>query len=161
MRRALLCLFALILLLQVVALPLAAQSTASPQSPNTGASKSAPKPPDLVCFGNGPDWSIQFTAQGARYVGMNESDRVFIGSFHWVPEMSAWSWNPTDLGQDQPLTAVIKKASCVDMVRKWTVPYSAQVNLPSGNMVSGCCRRLKPGEAPVGPGGYSPPPKQQ
>lgn len=121
----------------------------------------APKPPDLVCFGNGPAWSIQFTEHGARYVGMNEPDRVFNGHYVWDPNMKAWAWGQTDLGQNQPLTATIKKASCVDNVRNWTVPYSAQVSLPSGDMVNGCCRKLKPGEAPVGPGGYSNPQKQQ
>ena len=147
-------LLALNLLLLLVTISAAAQSSTAPPA-------AATKPPDLVCFGNEPDWSIQFTAQGARYIAMNEPDRVFIGSFHWVQNMNAWSWNPTDMAQNVPLTAVIKKASCVDPVRKWTVPYSAQVNLPSGDMASGCCRRLKHGEAPVGPGGYSPPPKQQ
>ncbi len=129
---------------------------AAPQSSGSSTNPSS-RPPDLVCFGNSPDWSIQFTQGGARYVAMNEPNRVYIGSFHWIPEMNAWSWNPQDLGQKEQLTAVIKKASCVDSVRKWTVPYSAQVNLPHGDMASGCCRKLKPGEAPVGPGGYSPP----
>jgi uncharacterized membrane protein len=151
----------LLFLILGTAISLAQTSTGSAQPSPRGSTDSAPKPPDLVCFGNSPDWSIQFTANGARYIAMNEPDRVFIGSFHWVPAMNAWSWNPTDLGQKEPLTAVIKKASCVDNVRKWTVPYSAQVNLPHGDMASGCCRRLKPGEAPVGPGGYSPPPSPQ
>ncbi len=51
------------------------------------------------------------------------------------------------------LSATIQKTSCTDPERKETFPYSAQVNLPQGDMVSGCCRKLKPGEAPVGPHG--------
>jgi uncharacterized membrane protein len=150
-----------LLFLTFCAASVAGQSSGTSSNPKASPpTNSSPKPPDLVCFGNQPDWSIQFTANGARYIAMNEPDRGYIGSFHWVPEMNAWSWNPTDLGQKEPLTAVIKKASCVDPVRKWTVPYSAQVNLPHGDMASGCCRKLKPGEAPVGPGGYSSPPQQ-
>ena len=137
--------------------PALAQSGQTSTKPKDGT----PKPPDLVCFGNGPSWSIQFTNTGARYIGMNEPDRTYIGRFVWDANVKAWAWSPTDLGQNPPLTATIQKASCVDNVRNWTVPYKAQVNLPSGDMVSGCCRKLKPGEAPVGPGGYSPAPKQQ
>jgi hypothetical protein len=48
------------------------------------------------------------------------------------------------------LSATIQKESCQDPVRNQTYPYSAQVNLPQGDMVTGCCRKLKPGEAPVG-----------
>lgn len=134
-------------------------SGASAQN-SSPASSATPKVPDLVCFGNNPAWSIQFTSHGARYVAMNEPDRTFIGTFHWISDMKAWSWNPTDLGQTVPLTATIQKGACVDNVRNWTLDYKAQVNLPDGNMVSGCCRKLKPGEAPVGPGGYGPPSSQ-
>jgi uncharacterized membrane protein len=119
-----------------------------------GAPQASPKPPDMVCFGYGPKWSVQFVNGGARYLGINQPDQDFSGDFYWVPEDNAWSWHranglaPANGGY--ALSATIQKASCNDPVRKQTYPYSAQVNLPQGDMVSGCCRKLKPGEAPVG-----------
>ena len=38
-------------------------------------------------------------------------------------------------------------------MKKTSNPYSAEVYLPQGDMVSGCCRKLKPGEAVIGPHG--------
>ncbi len=44
-----------------------------------------PKPPDMVCFGEGPKWSIQFVSWGARYLGINQPDqdypwRILLGT---------------------------------------------------------------------------------
>lgn len=126
-------------------------SAAAQAAPSTQAS---PKPPDMVCFGYGPKWSVQFINGEARYLGINQPDQTFLGDFYWVPEDKAWEWHranglaPMNGGYD--LSATIQKAACTDPVRKQTYPYSGQVNLPTGDMVSGCCRKLKPGEAPVG-----------
>ena len=110
----------------------------------------------MVCWGSGPNWSIQFVSWGARYLGINQPDQDFLGGFFWVPEDKVWAWHRT--GGLAPtsgfgLSATIKKASCTDPVSKENTPWSAQVNLPQGDMVSGCCRKLKAGEAPVGPHG--------
>jgi uncharacterized membrane protein len=117
------------------------------------------KMPDMVCWGSGPDWSIQFASWGARYLGINQPDQSFRGHFYWAPEDKAWVWQRTSgvapiSGPD--LSAVIKKSSCTDPVNKGTFPYSAQVSLPQGDRVRGCCRKLKAGEAPVGPQGVPP-----
>ncbi len=114
----------------------------------------------MVCFGYGPKWSIQFVNGAARYLGVNQPDQDFLGDFYYVPDDKSWVWHranglaPMNGGYD--LSATIKKASCQDPVRKQTYPYSAQVNLPQGDMVSGCCRKLKPGEAAVGNHGLQP-----
>ncbi|MGB8771413.1 MAG: hypothetical protein WCC92_17475 [Candidatus Korobacteraceae bacterium] len=137
-----------------------AQYTTNPleQAPAKPANQvPPPKPPDMVCFGEGPNWSIQFVSWGARYLGINQPDQDFLGGFFWVPNQKVWAWqrknNLATMGGGYGLSATIQKTSCTDPVRKETFPYSAQVNLPSGDMVSGCCRKLKPGEAPVGPHG--------
>jgi uncharacterized membrane protein len=136
-----------------------AQTTTNPlaPAPSTPANQAPPlKPPDMVCFGEGPRWSIQFVSWGARYLGINQPDQDFLGGFFWVPEDKVWAWHRTDgLAPTSGfgLSAIIKKASCTDPVRKETFSYSGQVNLPTGDMVNGCCRKLKPGEAPVGPHG--------
>ncbi len=122
----------------------------------SGASsnQASPKPPDMVCFGYGPKWSIQFVNGAARYLGVNQPDQDFLGDFYYVPQDKAWEWHranglaPMNGGYD--MSATIQKTSCQDPERKQTFPYSAQVNLPQGDMVSGCCRKLKPGEAAIG-----------
>jgi len=110
----------------------------------------------MVCFGEGPRWSIQFVSWGARYLGINQPDQDFLGGFFWVPDEKVWVWqrqNGLAPVSGFGLSATIKKASCSDPARKEVFPYSAQVNMPQGDMVSGCCRKLKAGEAPVGPHG--------
>jgi len=152
--------------------PTPAQSTTSqgPTAPigssprvQEQATANEPKPPDMACFGYYPNWSVQFTNGEARYLGVNEPDQHFAGRFHWVPEEDAWDWHRvekpgaknTNSGNND-LSAWITKSACNDPVLKESLPYSAQVYLPQGDMVSGCCRKLKPREAPVGPRGVPP-----
>ncbi len=118
------------------------------------------KPPDMVCFGHGPDWSIQFSSGQAQYLGAKEPDRYFLGDFYWVPEVNSWSWHRQDglapTTGKYGLSANIQEGSCKDSASRQMFPYSAQVNLPQGDIVHGCCRKLKPGEAPLGPNGRVP-----
>ena len=113
------------------------------------------QPPDMVCFGEGPKWSIQFVSWGARYLGINQPDKDFLGGFFWVADQKVWLWqrenNLTSVGGGDVLSAKIQTASCWDPERSGTFPFAAVVYLPQGDMLSGCCRKLKPGEAPVGP----------
>jgi hypothetical protein len=108
----------------------------------------------MVCFGYYPSWSIQFINGQARYLADNEPDRYFRGNFYWVPDEKVWNWHranglaPMDGGY--ALSASIQQQACKDDVLKTTLPYSSTVYLPQGDMVSGCCRKLKPGEAAVG-----------
>ena len=117
----------------------------------------------MVCFGNNPRWSYQFGDQAARTLGISEGDKYWIGKFMYVD--GQWSWHGTPAtGQGGGLTATITKGKCIDKTEVDTkeFPYQGQVYLPEGDTVNGCCRRLKPGEAPVGPHGYIPttPPPQ-
>ena len=134
-----------------------------PQMQNPGNTDNR-RPPDMVCFGYGPNWSVQFINGEARYLGINQPDQYFMGDFYWVPEAKAWNWHRANglapMNGSFGLSATVQKQACQDPVRKMTFPYSSQVNLPSGDMVSGCCRKLKPGEAPVGKHGLPPQPGQ-
>jgi len=125
----------------------------SPKIEHPGVPKEA-NPPDMVCFGYYPRWSVQFVNGEARYVGYNEPDRYFDGDFYWVSDENAWEWHRpnglTSASGNYGLSATIEKASCHDPVQKATDPYSAEIYLPEGDMVSGCCRKLKPGEAVIG-----------
>lgn len=141
--------------------------TLSNQTPPVAGSHNAaePKPPDMVCFGYGPNWSVQFVNGEARYLGINQPDQYFLGGFYWVTNEKAWEWHRENalapMNGNFGLSATVRKQACSDPVRKKTFPYSAQVNLPTGDMVSGCCRKLLPGEAPVGKHGLPPQPGQQ
>jgi len=162
MTRRVLRAIAILLLLLLLVAAVAQQTTNAAPSPNPAA-QTPPKPPDMVCWGSNPSWSIQFVSWGAHYLGINQPDQDFAGAFFWVPEDQVWAWHrtsefgaPNGLG----LSAIIKKQSCTDSVRKETFPWTAHVNLPEGDMVNGCCRQLKPGEAAVGPHGVPPKPQQ-
>jgi len=134
----------------------------------TGKQQAAPPAqpahtPDIVCFGNNPRWSFQFGEQAARTLGITEGDTYWIGKFMYVD--GQWSWHGSAAtGSGGGLTATITKGKCIDNTQADTkeFPYQGQVYLPEGNIVNGCCRKLKPGEAPVGPHGYIPstPPPQ-
>ena len=154
------CLFAVVSAgAQVTTNPLAPP----PPTPPPANQAPPPKPPDMVCFGYGPNWSIQFVSWGARYLGINQPDQYFNGRFFWVPDQKVWAWQRQNglapMNGQYALSATIRKEACNDPVRKETFPYSSQVNLPTGDMVSGCCRKLKAGEAPVGPNGVPPQPQ--
>jgi len=107
----------------------------------------------MVCFGEGPNWSIQFVSWGARYLGINQPDKDFLGGFFWVADQKVWLWqrenNLASVGGGDVLSAKIQQASCWDPERSGTFPFAAVVYLPQGDMLSGCCRKLKAGEAPV------------
>jgi uncharacterized membrane protein len=113
-----------------------------------------PNPPDMVCFGYGPKWSVQFTDGAARYLGVNQPNDDFLGTFYWDSEMKVWNWHRENglepMNGSFGLSATIQKQTCTDRNRGETYQYSSQVNLPTGDMVSGCCRRLKAGEAAIG-----------
>jgi uncharacterized membrane protein len=158
----------MILLLSAALVSAVAQTTANPTAQTPANSAAPTSVPEMVCWGNGPHWSIQFASWGARYLGIREPDQTFRGHFYWAPEHKAWVWQRTS-GVDPisrpALSAVIKEISCTDTVQKKIYPYSAQVSLPQGDTVSGCCRKLKAGEAPIGPQGVpsndTPKPPQQ
>lgn len=116
------------------------------------------KAPDMVCFGEGPNWSVQLQQGRARRLGINQPDSFYNGKFAWVPNENLWNWTGENAnGQGDHLVVTINRKTCVDNQRKQQFPYSAQTMLPTGDMVSGCCRKLKPGEAAVGPNGLTPP----
>jgi hypothetical protein len=134
----------------------------------TGKQQAAPpaqpaQVPDMVCFGNNPRWSFQFGSQAARTLGISEGDKYWIGKFTYVDGQWSWHGNPAT-GQGGGLTATITKGKCLDptQVGLKEFPYKGQVYLPEGDTVNGCCRKLLPNEAPVGPHGYIPntPPPQ-
>ncbi len=131
-----------------------------PKRAKKAASKPVPQlptsqPPDMVCFGEEPAWSIQFVSWGARYLGVNQPDKDFPGAFFWEPAQKVWMWqrenNIAPVSTGDVLSATIQTASCTDPQRKGVFPFAAVVSLPQGDLLSGCCRKLKEGEAPAAP----------
>ena len=137
------------------------QDTTNPsgQAPAAKRPKQVPKPPDkppdMVCFGQDPKFSIQFVSWGARYLGIKQPDKDFRGGFFWVPDQKVWLWqqgnNLAPVGGGDVLLARVQKAVCTDPGRNGTFPFAVVVTLPQGDMLSGCCRLLKAGEAPPAP----------
>ena len=137
------------------------QDTTNPseQAPAAKRPKQVPKPPDkppdMVCFGENPKFSIQFVSWGARYLGINQPDKDFRGGSFWVPAQQVWLWQRENslasVGGGDVLSATIQKASCTDPEHKGTFPFAAVITLSQGDMLSGCCRLLKAGEAPAAP----------
>ena len=131
----------------------------SEQVPKVKRPKQVPnppdKPPDMVCFGDDPKFSIQFVSWGARYLGINQPNQDFPGSFFWAQDQKVWQWqqenNPASVGGGGVLLARVQKASCTDPGRKGTFPFAVVLTLPQGDMLSGCCRILNAGEAPAAP----------
>ena len=77
------------------------------------------KAPDMVCFGEGPNWSVQLQQGRARNIGINEPDSFFTGKFVWVPNDNLWTWQGANSnGNGQSLAVNIQKKTCVDNQRK-------------------------------------------
>ncbi len=119
-----------------------------------------PNPPDIVCFGYGPKWSVQFANGRARYTGANQAEQSFTGDFYWLADQKEWQWHraseSTSANGSSGLFAAIQKEACHDAVRKDTFPYTGRINLPQGDMVTGCCRKLRLDESMVGAAGSQP-----
>jgi uncharacterized membrane protein len=148
----------LLIALSALTLPAAAQFTTPDQTKRATPVDIPNKAPDMVCFGEGPNWNVQLQQGRARNLGINQPDSFFTGKFVWVPDMKVWTWQGSNAnGNGQNLTVTISKATCTDTQRNQQFPYKAQGTLPAGDMVSGCCRKLKASEAAVGPDGYIPP----
>jgi uncharacterized membrane protein len=151
---------ALLLLSFTSVLPAHAQFTTPQQADQATPVDIPTKAPDMVCFGEGPNWSIQLQQGRARRLGINQPDSFYTGKFVWVPNEGLWNWTGDNTnGQGDHLVVTITQKACVDNQRKETFPYNAQTMLPTGDIVFGCCRKLRPGEAAVGPEGV-PPSKQ-
>jgi len=144
----------MLLLFAAFSLPAAAQFTTPDQTKRSTPVDIPNQAPDMVCFGEGPNWSLQLEQGRARRLGINQPDSFYNGKFVWVPNEAVWNWTGENSnGQGDHLVVTISQKACVDNQRKEQFPYKAQTMLPTGDIVFGCCRKLKPGEAAVGPDG--------
>lgn len=132
--------------------PAAAPAPAPAPSPRiqTPRAPNAPEAPNMVCFGYYPRWTVEFANGKARYLADNQAPQTFKGDFVWVPDENAWDWHLANGAKTAPgnygLAAAVEKASCHDITMNENFPYSASVYVPRGDMVSGCCRKMKQGE---------------
>ncbi len=127
-----------------------AQDTDTYEQPPARKSAAKPDvPPYMLCFGEGPKWSVEFVSWGVRYQGAaDRPDQDFLGGFFWEADEKVWAWQ---MASGNALSAKIRKASCTEAGSGQTYPYAAVVYLPQGDILGGCCRKLKPGEAPASP----------
>ncbi|MGA2373294.1 MAG: hypothetical protein ACLPPV_02510 [Candidatus Korobacteraceae bacterium] len=152
MKRTLVRCIAMLFVVAAV-VPVAAQDTTDTyeQAPARRSAKkvATDMPPYMVCSGEEPKWSIQFVSWGAHFLGgANQPDQDFLGGFFWLSDEKVWVWQ---MASGNALTAKIRRAQCSEAGSKQTFPFAAQVYLPNGDILGGCCRSLKPGEAPATP----------
>ncbi len=152
MRRILVRCIAILFVMAAV-ISVEAQDTADPteqaQARRPAKKATTQVPPYMACFGDGPKWNIQFISWGARYVGgANQPDQDLLGGFFWLADEKAWVWQ---MNSGNILSAKIRKAECTEPGEKPTLPYAATVYLPNGDILGGCCRKLRAGEGPASP----------
>ncbi|MFZ0314439.1 MAG: hypothetical protein WAL85_17170 [Candidatus Korobacteraceae bacterium] len=151
MRRILVrCIAILFVIATVISVQAQETTDGSEQTPiRKPAKKVAGMPAYMACFGDGPKWSVQFVSWGARYSGIvNQPDQDLLGGFFWLADEKAWVWQ---MSSGNTLTAKIRKAECTEPGEKPTLPYAATIYLPNGDILGGCCRRLRAGEGPASP----------
>src|SRR6185369_14919417 len=105
---------ALLILCSAFTLPASAQFMTPGQSDQATPVDIPNKAPDMVCFGEGPNWSVQLQQGRARNIGINEPDSFFTGKFVWVPNDNLWTWQGANAnGNGQSLVVNIQKKTCV------------------------------------------------
>ncbi len=150
---------ALLILCSALSLPAWAQFT-TPQQADQATPVDIPnKAPDMVCFGEGPNWSIQLQQGRGRRLGINQPDSFYNGKFVWVPAENLWNWTGENAnGQGDHLVVTINKKS---LCRQ---PAQAAVPLQRANHASyrrHCLRLLPQAEAGRGCGWSGRPDAQQ
>ena len=134
----------------------------------TGKQQAAP-PKQPTKF---PTWCASGTIRGgvsssenrqrARWASAKATSTGSASSCTWMGSGRGMAIRRPAAAADSPRRSRRANASTRPHVGTKEFSYQGQVYLPEGDIVNGCCRKLKPGEAAVGPHGYIPatPPPQ-
>jgi heat shock protein HslJ len=98
--------------------------------------------PSLICFGNEPSWSLQFSDQGRAQLLLPEQKAVdFLGQQTHLPALKEQAWRGKPItGKGGEAVALLREASCSDGMSDTQHPMSARVSLADGQLLAGCCR---------------------
>lgn len=94
----------------------------------------------LICFGNEPSWSVDFTEPGVARLASPGADPV---AYRGAPTRHAflretlWRGSPAS-GRD--LVVWLQESTCTDNMSGTRLPVTARVSTPDGRFLSGCCR---------------------
>jgi heat shock protein HslJ len=94
----------------------------------------------LICFGNEPSWSVDFTESGvARFSTPDQEAVVYRGTAtrHAFLHETLWRGSPS-AGRD--LVVWLQDSTCNDNMSGNKLPVIARVASPDGRFLSGCCR---------------------
>jgi uncharacterized membrane protein len=127
----------------------------------------APASPTLLCRGNEPFWSLSMRDRTATYRRLGriaEERSVLAGALRAFPAFRPpfFVWRGRSAEESGDLVAVITGERCQDTMGDegaggGTMPYTARLSLPGGEVLLGCCREetaaplpaLAPDDVPV------------
>ncbi|MGL4353373.1 MAG: META domain-containing protein [Aeromonas popoffii] len=102
--------------------------------------------PQLICFGNEPSWSLQFSDKSRAQLLLPEHKAVdFLGQKTHLLALKEYAWRGKPVtGKGGEAVALLREESCSDGMSNTQHPMSARVSLPDGQLLAGCCRVPKP-----------------
>lgn len=108
--------------------------------------------PQLICFGNEPSWSLQFSEQGRAQLllelGQKPLDyRGRETRLDFLKER-AWRGKPAS-GKGGEVVAFLRESACGDGMSDTQHPLTVRVSLPDSRLLAGCCRIPSNASAPV------------
>jgi heat shock protein HslJ len=107
--------------------------------------------PPVICFGNEPSWSLQFTDPGGARLLLPDARPVkYQGSETRLDVIHerAWRGKPAT-GGGGDLVAFLRDSVCSDGMSDKKHPVTARVSLADGRFLAGCCRMVPaPAAAP-------------
>ncbi len=98
--------------------------------------------PQLICFGNEPSWSLQFSEGGrARLMLPDQKPAEYRGRETRLEPLKeqAWRGKPAS-GKGSVVVAFLRESACSDGMSDTKHPVTARVSLPDDRLLAGCCR---------------------
>ena len=98
--------------------------------------------PQLICFGNEPSWSLQFSEGGqAQLMLPDQKPTEYRGRETRLESLKeqAWRGKPAT-GKRGVAVAFLRESACSDGMSDTKHPVTARVSLPDGRLLAGCCR---------------------
>jgi heat shock protein HslJ len=98
--------------------------------------------PQLICFGNEPSWSLQFSERGRAKLLLPEQKSLdYRGRETRLDFLKEWAWRGKPAsGKGGELVAFLRESACSDGMSDTQHPVTARVSLPDARLLAGCCR---------------------
>ncbi|HSO45047.1 MAG TPA: META domain-containing protein [Rhodoferax sp.] len=98
--------------------------------------------PQLICFGNEPSWSLQFSDLGrARLIFPDQKAIDIRGQTTRIEYLSERAWRgKARVGKSGDVVAFLRESTCSDGMSDTKHPLTARVSLPDSRLLAGCCR---------------------